>query len=54
MDRSYTCFEATKHAKEVKQVVSSKNIKPSFVPFLTTTNPTPPTTPLKIQKLTQE
>jgi hypothetical protein len=45
--------EATKRVKEAKQVVSSQNQKPSFIHHIKPVNPTPPYTPLKIQKLTR-
>jgi hypothetical protein len=45
--------EATKRAKEAQQFVSSQNRKPSFIPRTKLVNPTPPSTPLKIQKLTR-
>jgi hypothetical protein len=46
--------EATKIYKEAQQVVSSQTRKPSFIPCPKTITPTPPSAPLKIQKLTQE
>jgi hypothetical protein len=45
--------ESTKRAKESQQVISSQNQKPSFIPRTKPVNPTPPSTPLKIQKLTR-
>ena len=45
--------EATKGAKEAQQVVYSQNWKPSFIPRTKPVNPTPPSTPLKIQKIDQ-
>jgi hypothetical protein len=45
--------EATKRAKEAQQVVSSQNWKPSFIPRTKPVNPTTPSAPLKIQKLTK-
>jgi hypothetical protein len=45
--------EATKRAKEAQQVVSSQNQKPSFIHCPKPVNPTTPSTPLKIQKLTR-
>jgi hypothetical protein len=45
--------EATKRAKEAQQVVSSQNRKPSFIPRPKPVNPTTPSAPLKIQKLTR-
>jgi hypothetical protein len=46
--------EDTKRDKEVEQVVSSQNRKPSFIPHPKPINPTTPSTPLKIQKLTRD
>jgi hypothetical protein len=40
-------------AKEAQHVVSSQNRKPSFIPRTKPVTPTPPSTPLKIQKLTR-
>ena len=45
--------EATKKAKEAQQIVSSQNCKPSFIPRPKPVNPTTPSAPLKIQKLTR-
>jgi hypothetical protein len=45
--------DSTKIAKEAKHVVSSQNHKPSFIPRTKQVTPTPPSTPLKIQKLTR-
>jgi hypothetical protein len=45
--------EDTKIAKEVEQVVSSQNRKPSFIPRTKPVNLTTPSAPLKIQKLTR-
>jgi hypothetical protein len=45
--------EATKRDKEAQPVVSSQNHKPSFIPRPKPVNPTAPSTPLKIQKLTR-
>jgi hypothetical protein len=53
MARPQSWVEATKQAKEAQQVVSSQNRKPSFIPRTKPVNPTPPSTPLKIQKLTR-
>jgi hypothetical protein len=53
MARPQSWVEATKRAKEAKQVVSSQNQKPSFIPRTKLVNPTAPSTPLKIQKLTR-
>jgi hypothetical protein len=46
--------EATKRDKEAQQVVSSQNRKPSFIPHPKPVNPTTPSIPLKIQKLTRD
>jgi hypothetical protein len=48
-----TWVEATKKDKEAQQIVSSQNYKPSFIPCPKPVNPTTPSAPLKIQKLTQ-
>jgi hypothetical protein len=53
MDHPQIWVEATKRSKEAQQVVSSQNRKPSFIPYTKPVNPTPPSTPLKIQKLTR-
>jgi hypothetical protein len=53
MTRPQSWVEATKRAKESQQVVSSQNRKPSFIPRPKPVNPTTPSTPLKIQKLTK-
>jgi hypothetical protein len=53
MDLPTTWVEATKKAKEAQKIVSSQNCKPSFIPRPKLVNPTTPSTPLKIQKLTQ-
>jgi hypothetical protein len=53
MDRPTTWVEATKKAKEAQQIVSSQNRKPSFIPRPKPVNPTTPSAPLKIQKLTK-
>jgi hypothetical protein len=53
MARPVSWVEATKRAKEAQQVVSSQNRKPSFIPHPKPINPTTPSTPLKIQKLTR-
>jgi hypothetical protein len=45
--------EATKRAKEAQHVVTSQNRKPSFIPHPKPVNPTTPSAPLKIQKLTR-
>jgi hypothetical protein len=46
--------EATKKDKEAQQVVSSQNRKPSFIPRLKPINPTTPSAPLNIKKLTRD
>jgi hypothetical protein len=53
MARPESWVEATKIAKEAQQVVSAQNHKPSFIPRPKLVNPTTPSTPLKIQKLTR-
>jgi hypothetical protein len=53
MARPMTWVEATKKAKEAQQIVSSQNRKPSFFPRPKPVNPTTPSAPLKIQKLTR-
>jgi hypothetical protein len=53
MARPTTWVEATKKDKEAQQIVSSQNRKPSFIPRPKLVNPTTPSTPLKIQKLTR-
>jgi hypothetical protein len=53
MDQPESWVEATKRAKEAQQVVSSQNCKPSFIPHPKPVNPTTPSAPLKIQKLTR-
>jgi hypothetical protein len=53
MARPQSWVEATKRAKEAQQVISSQNWKPSFIPRTKPVNLTPPSTPLKIQKLTR-
>jgi hypothetical protein len=52
MVRPQSWVEATKRAKGAQQVVSSQNWKPSFIPHTKPVNPTTPSAPLKIQKLT--
>jgi hypothetical protein len=54
MARPESWVEATKRAKEAQQVVSSQNDKPSFIPHPKPVNPTTPSAPLKIQKLTRD
>jgi hypothetical protein len=53
MARPTTWVEATKKSKEAQQIVSSQNRKPSFIPHPKPVNPTTPSAPLKIQKLTR-
>jgi hypothetical protein len=53
MARPQSWVEDTKRAKEAQQVVSSQNRKPSFIPRPKLVNPTTPSAPLKIQKLTR-
>jgi hypothetical protein len=53
MDRPQSWVDDTKIAKEAQQVVSSQNPKPSFIPHTKPVTPTPPSTPLKIHKLTR-
>jgi hypothetical protein len=53
MARPTAWVEATKKAKEAQKIVSSQNRKPSFIPRPKLVNPTTPSTPLKIQKLTR-
>jgi hypothetical protein len=45
--------EDTKKYKEAQQIFSSQNRKPSFIPHPKPVNPTTPSAPLKIQKLTR-
>jgi hypothetical protein len=52
MDHPQSWVEATKIAKEAQHVVSSQTRKPSFIPHPKSITPTPPSTPLKIKKLT--
>jgi hypothetical protein len=53
MARPKSWVESTKRVKEAQQVVSSQNRKPSFIPCPKPVNPTTPSAPLKIQKLTR-
>jgi hypothetical protein len=53
MDWPQSWVDTTKIAKEAQHVFSSQNIKPSFIPLTKPVTPTPPSTPLKIQKLTK-
>jgi hypothetical protein len=54
MARPTTWVEATKKPKEEQQIVSSQNRKSSFIPRPKPVNPTTPSAPLKIQKLTRD
>jgi hypothetical protein len=54
MARPSIWVEDTKKDKESQQVVSSQNHKPSFIPHPKPINPTTPSAPLKIQKLTRD
>jgi hypothetical protein len=54
MARPKSWVEATKRDKEAKKVVSAQNRKPSFIPHPKPVNPTTPSAPLKIQKLTRD
>jgi hypothetical protein len=54
MARPQSWVEATKRDKESQYVVSSQNQKPSFIPRLKSVNPTTPSAPLKIKKLTRD
>jgi hypothetical protein len=53
MARPENWVEATKRDKESQQLVYSQNYKPSFIPLPKLVNPTTPSAPLKIQKLTR-
>jgi hypothetical protein len=53
MARPQSCLDGTKRDNEAQQVISSQNRKPSFIPRTKPITPTPPSTPLKIQKLTR-
>jgi hypothetical protein len=48
MDHPQTWLEVTKCANEVQQIISTQNIKPSFIPHPRHTNLAPLATPLKI------
>jgi hypothetical protein len=54
MAQPQSWVEATKRDKEAQKVVSSQNRKPSFIPRPKPVNPTTPSAPLKIQKLTRD
>jgi hypothetical protein len=54
MAQPQSWVEDTKRDKEAQQVVSSQNQKPSFIPRTKPVNPTTPSAPLKIQKLTRD
>jgi hypothetical protein len=51
MDRPESWVDSTKIYKEAQLVVFSQNQKPSFIPHTKPVTPTPPSTPLNIQKL---
>jgi hypothetical protein len=53
MDLPHSWVDVIKRAKKEKQVVSSQNRKPSFIPRIKPVTPTPSSTPLKIEKLTR-
>jgi hypothetical protein len=53
MARPSSWVEATKRDKEAQKIVSSQNQKSSFIPHPKPINPTTPSAPLKIQKLTR-
>jgi hypothetical protein len=53
MARPWIWVEATKRAKEAQHVVSSQTQKTFFIPCPKQITPTPPSTPLKIHKLTR-
>jgi hypothetical protein len=53
MAQTLIWVEAIKRAKEAQHVVSSQNRKRSFIPRPKPVNPTTPSAPLKIQKLTR-
>ena len=53
MARPQSWMEDTKRDKEAQHVVSSQKRKPSFIPRTKSVNPTTPSAPLKIQKLTR-
>jgi hypothetical protein len=53
MDWPQNWVEATKRDKEEQKVFSSQNRKPLFIPRTKPVNPTPPSNPLNIQKLTR-
>jgi hypothetical protein len=54
MARPDSWVEDTKRDKEAQRVVSTQNHKPSFIPRPKPVNPTTPSAPLKIQKLTRD
>jgi hypothetical protein len=53
MAQPHSWVDTTKRDKKAQQVVSSQNCKPSFIPRTKPIIPTPPSTPLKFQKLTR-
>jgi hypothetical protein len=54
MSRPSSWVEDTKKDKEAQQIVPSQNRKHSFIPCPKLVNPTTPSTPLRIQKLTRD
>jgi hypothetical protein len=54
MYRPQSWVDTTKRDKEEKHVFSSQNRKPSFIHCTKLVTPTPPSTPLKIHKLTRD
>jgi len=54
MDRPQSWVEDTKIAKEEQHVLSSQTQKPPFIPRPKPSTPTPPSTQLKISKLSRE
>jgi hypothetical protein len=54
MAQPQSWVEVTKRAKEAQHVLSYQNQKPSFIPRPKPVNPTTPSAPLKIQKLTRD
>ena len=53
MARPQSWVDDTKRDKEAQHVISSQNRKHSFIPRTKPITPTPPSTPLKIHKLTR-
>jgi hypothetical protein len=54
MAQPQSWVDATKRDKEAQHVVSSQNKKPSFIPRPKPVNPTTPSAPVKIKKLTRD